>query len=147
MFSGTLVTVTASTITATSITLTVTVATAAAAGLRSLTVTNLDGGTRTLANAFTVNAAPTVTSLSPASLARGAAATTITVNGTNFTTGMTVAFAGTGLTLGAVTFVSATQVRLTVAVASTATVGLRGITVTRTDAGRFSSTTIGLTIT
>ena len=61
---------------------------------------------------------------------------------------MTVGFAGTGLTLGTVTFVSSTTVRLTVAVASTAATGLRGITVVNsTDAGRFSSTTIGLTIT
>jgi hypothetical protein len=147
-FSGTLVTATTSSVTATSLVIAVTVAQTAATGLRSITVTNPDGGTRTLANSFTVLAGPTVTSLSPASLARGAAATTITINGTGFVTGSTVAFSGTGLTLGAVTVVSATQLRLTVAVATTATIGLRGITVTTpSNGGRFTSTTIGLTIT
>ncbi|MGA0893552.1 MAG: beta strand repeat-containing protein, partial [Ilumatobacteraceae bacterium] len=147
-FSGTLVTATTTSATATSLVIAVTVDQNAATGLRSITVTNPDGGTRTLANSFTVLAGPKVTSLSPASLARGAAATTITINGSGFVTGTTVFFSGLGLTLGAVTVVSATQLRLTVAVATTATIGLRGITVTTpSNGGRFTSTTIGLTIT
>jgi hypothetical protein len=145
-FSGTGVTATVASVTATSISLRVSITSTATTGLRSITITNPDGGERTLANSFTVLVGPTVTSLSPASLARGASAT-ITVNGTNFATGVTVAFAGTGLTLGTVTLVSATQLRLTVTAATTATIGLRGITVTNTNGGRFTSTTIGLNIT
>lgn len=60
------------------------------AGIAQVTVTNpTPGGGRSLAISFTVNPAqsggPTITSLSPSSAALNAAAFTLTVNGTNFT--------------------------------------------------------------
>ena len=80
-------------------------------------------------------AAPTVTSTSPSSRGQGATSQTITINGTNFQSGATVAFSGTGITLnGAATFVSATQLTQNISVATNATIGARDVTVTNPDA-------------
>ena len=57
----------------------------ASTGARTLTVTNPD--TQSGTSTFTVNPAPTVTSLSPNNLGQGATSQNVTVNGTNFVSG------------------------------------------------------------
>jgi len=82
-----------------------------AAGAVSVVVTNPNGQSATLANAFTFGApAPTVTSVSPG---RGptSGGTRITLTGKNFVTGATVTFGGAAAS--AVTVVSATQITAT----------------------------------
>jgi hypothetical protein len=73
--------------------------------------------------------APTLTAITPAS---GAASTVIpvTLTGTNFTTGSSVAISGTGVTASNVTRVSATQLTANFAIANSATLGARTVTVT-----------------
>uniref|UniRef100_C6E609 Fibronectin type-III domain-containing protein n=1 Tax=Geobacter sp. (strain M21) TaxID=443144 RepID=C6E609_GEOSM len=129
--SGTGVTAgTVSYVSATSLTVPLTVAADAAAGARTLTVTNPDTGFGT--TTFTVNSAPapTVLSTSPAFMIQGAGPTTVTIAGSNFQSGSTVAFSGTGITLGAVTYVDPATLTVPVTVAVGATLGGRDVTVT-----------------
>src|SRR5260370_526215 len=85
-----------------------------AAGAVNVVVTNPDTQSGTLTNGYTYTSAsaPTVTSVSPSS---GAAAggTAVTITGTNFVTGATATFGGTGATN--VVVVSATQITATTA--------------------------------
>jgi hypothetical protein len=76
-----------------------------------------------------VPGAPTLTAISPAS---GAASTTIpvTLTGTNFTTGSTVAISGTGVSASNVTRVSATELSASFAIANSAALGDRTVSVT-----------------
>ncbi|HEY7135452.1 MAG TPA: hypothetical protein VIB48_10315 [Acidimicrobiia bacterium] len=85
--------------------------------------------------------APTVTALNPASLPQGAANQTVTVTGTGFATGATVAFSGTGVIVNSVTVNSPTQLTLNVSVAATAALGARDVTVT--NAGGLAGTLTG----
>jgi hypothetical protein len=81
---------------------------------------------------FTVSGAtsgPTLTSISPASLALGGVIP-ITLTGTNFASGATVAVSGAGVTAGSVTVVSATQITAVFTVASNAATGSRSVSVT-----------------
>ena len=110
----------------------VSVAADATPGARDVTVTNPGGGTATLTGGFTVTAMPppvTVTAINPTNLNRGVINRVVTVTGTGFVTGTTVAFSGTGITTGAVTVTSPTQLTVPVTVASTATPGARDVTV------------------
>jgi hypothetical protein len=79
-----------------------------AQGSVNVVVTNPDGQSATLANGFTFGAsAPTVTSVSPTTgLTTGG--TSLTLNGSNFVSGATVAFGGAAAT--SVVVVSATQI-------------------------------------
>ena len=65
-----------------------------AAGVVSVVVTNSDGQSSTLSNAFTYNPAPTVTSINPSDGPTGGG-TGLTITGTNFVPGATVSFGGT----------------------------------------------------
>jgi hypothetical protein len=116
---------------------TVTVAPDAAPGARTLTVRNPDGGRGT--TTFTINVAPTVTSMTPVKLNRGAA-TPVTITGTGFATGVTVN-PGAGVTAGS-TVVNAggTTITVTLTVAPGADLGNRDVSVTNTDAGTASKT-------
>ncbi|HEV7926346.1 MAG TPA: IPT/TIG domain-containing protein [Verrucomicrobiae bacterium] len=96
---------------------------AGAAGAVSVKVTNSDGQSATLANGFTYIApAPTVTSVSPntGSTSGGAA---VTITGTNFATGATVAFGANAAT--AVTVVSSTGITATTPAGSAGAVGVK----------------------
>jgi hypothetical protein len=84
---------------------------------------------------FTVNAGPSVTSTSPSAGDRGATAFNVTITGTNFVSGASVAFSGTGITLNSTTFNSSTQLTANITIASNATTGSRNVTVTNPDAG------------
>src|SRR5436853_6851726 len=69
-----------------------------AAGTAGVTVTNTDGQSSTLANAFTysapTNPAPSVTSVSPNS-GSASGGTAVTISGSNFVAGASVTFGGT----------------------------------------------------
>ncbi len=84
-------------------------------------VINDNGGVSKMVNLqVTAPPAPTITSLAPASLTHSTAAQTLTVNGTNFQSGagLKVTVGGTAYTGSQVTFVSASQLKVTVTVAS-----------------------------
>src|SRR5206468_10112962 len=96
-------------------------------GTFSITLSATNGnGTATGPLTFTVNAVPTIGSLSPTCTTAGGPQFTLTVNGTNFVAGSTVRWSGTALTT---TFVSATQLTATVPAALIATAGTASITV------------------
>lgn len=86
-------------------------------------------GDASVSATFTIAAppgVPTITSLSPASVAVGAPAYTLTVNGTNFTGGSTITFNGTTLMT---TFVSATHLTAMVPTSAVATAGTAQVAV------------------
>jgi hypothetical protein len=111
-----------------------------------VTVTNhptssSDTNTKTCSMCLTLDAAPTISSLSPATLGQGAI-TTLTITGTNFASGAKVTF-GNGLTATGKPTISSTSVTVPVKVAQNAT-GPIPVTVTNPD---FGSATKGLNIT
>jgi hypothetical protein len=121
-------------VSATELTAKITIESGAATGARTVTVTNADGGAESLAGGFTVNAGPTVESLSPGSGDQGGTENVI-VKGTNFAGSSTVSLSGSGVTINSTTFESPTQIRLNVTIASGASTGARTVTVTNADAG------------
>jgi hypothetical protein len=122
-------------VSATSLTANITIAAGATTGANSVTVTNADHSVATGTGVFTVNAGPSVTSTSPSAGDRGATAFNVTITGTNFVSGASVAFSGTGITLNSTTFNSSTQLTANITIASNATTGSRNVTVTNPDAG------------
>jgi len=89
---------------------------------------SIAAGTSSTATAY---APPTITSLSPATVEAGAAAFTLTINGTNFVSGSTTAKWGS--TPLAAKFISAKQLTAPVAAAQIATLGTVKVTVTTPD--------------
>ncbi|HSH60677.1 MAG TPA: hypothetical protein VK988_13760 [Acidimicrobiales bacterium] len=73
---------------------------------------------------------PTVSSTSPSSLPQGSAAQNVTISGTNFASGATASFSGTGVSVNSTTFQNTTTVVANVTVASDAPGGARNVTVT-----------------
>jgi hypothetical protein len=108
---------------------------AAATGDRDLTVTNQDGGTTTMPSALTVAPAPTVATVTPSTLGRGATNVGVTVTGSGFSGTPSVAFSGAGVTVASVTRDSATQLSLVVSVDPSAATDARSVTVTNPDGG------------
>ena len=86
------------------------------------------GGTSatTAADLFSYGTAPSITGLSPASATVGSAAITLTVSGTNFSSGAVVAWNGASLTT---TFVSSTQLTATIPASLLTAAGTAAITV------------------
>jgi hypothetical protein len=117
---------------------TVSVAGAATPGARTVSVVNGDAGRGSTGTAFAVTAAPTVTGISPATLARGATAP-VTITGTNFAPGATVSLS-TGVTVSDVQVVDATTITATVTVAATTGAGNRTVLVTNPDLGKGACT-------
>jgi hypothetical protein len=141
-FSGTGITVNSTTVnSATQITANVTLAADASTGVRNITVTNADNTpTVTCTGCFTVNAAPTLTTATPASQAQGVTNQTITLTGTNLRSGLTTAFSGTGITVNSTTYTSSTSATVNITIAAGATTGARNITITNTDGGNATCT-------
>lgn len=106
------------------------IASTAAVGARNITVTQ--GSATTSPVVFTVTAAPapTLTAISPATGAAGATVP-VTLTGTNFLSGATVAVSGSGITVSGVTVVSPTQIKASLAIGATVATGARNITVTQ----------------
>jgi hypothetical protein len=122
-------------VTPTRITLQISVAETLSPGPRDVVVTLPGGSIGSCAGCFTVLPPPVVTSVTPNSWTRGSTQT-IDIVGSNFSTwGLTVAVNGTGVTVTGVTRVSATLLRATVTVASTAPSGSRLLTVRNGDQG------------
>jgi hypothetical protein len=127
--SGTGITVSNVTlVSSTSITATFTIAATAPTGAQNVTVTSrskISGS-----QAFTVNSgAATLTSVSPSSGAQGQSVN-VTLTGTLFTAGSTVAVSGTGVTVSNTTVVSSTSITATFTIALNATTGAQNVTVT-----------------
>ena len=119
---------------ATQLTVVVDIAPTAATGARDVTVTNSDSGSTTAIGGFTVNVAPTTTSLSPNSVPRGSLRP-VTITGTGYAATPTVTASGSGVTFQNVTWNSATQLTATVGAAPGAAVGARDVTVVNPDGG------------
>jgi plastocyanin len=134
-------------VSSTSVKAMVKVAATAATGTRDVTVTDpAGGGSGTCTGCLTIDAGPVPTSASPNTLARGATNKTVLLSGAGFVTHSKAKFKGTGVTISQTAFVSSTQLRLTVTVASNAPTGARTVTVSNPDGGRASKTNV-LTIT
>ena len=139
--SGSGVTFGTATASATQITVPVSVAATAAVGSRTVTITTSGGSaTAILTVTAAATAGPTVTGISPASLAQGATSQTVTITGTNLS-GATLTVSGSGVTLGTATS-SATQITVPVSVAATAAVGSRTVTVTTTGGSATATLTV-----
>jgi hypothetical protein len=127
--SGTGITVSNVTVaSSTSITATFTIAATAPTGAQNVTVTSrskISGS-----QAFTVNSgAPTLTSVTPSSGTQGQSVN-VTLAGTLFSAGSTVAVSGTGVTVSNVVVASSTSITATFAIALNATTGALNVTVT-----------------
>ena len=134
---------------ATQLTAAVTAPLIATAGTANITVFNgTPGGGNSNAVAFTINPVatnpvPTATSLSPASVTAGAAAFTLTVNGTNFIASSTIKWNGSALIT---TFVNGLQLTATVSAALVTTAGTAPVTVVTPAPGGGTSNTLTFTI-
>ena len=131
-FSGTGITVGAVTfVSSTEVDVPITISATATVGARNVTVTNPNGQSGTCSGCFTVvvSAGPNPTSVVPPNGTQGQSLT-VRILGTNFARTPTVSFSGTGITVGAVTFVSSTEVDVPITISATATVGARNVTVT-----------------
>src|SRR5208282_5716007 len=117
----------------------------ATGGLFPVVVTNpAPGGGPSTAATFTVNnLAPTITSLSPSSANAGAAAQTLSINGTNFVSTSTVTYNGVA---HAGTFVNGGQLTIQLSVADQATGGTFAVVVTNPAPGGGISAAVNFTV-
>lgn len=118
------------------------------AGTANITVFNpAPGGGTSKPMAFTIssqpNPAPTLASLSPASIAAGSAPFTLAVNGTNFAPGAVVIWQGSPRQT---TFVSNTQVTAQITAADVATQGPASVTVVNPAPGGGASNALTFTV-
>ena len=123
------------------------VATVNSASGTSLTVTvpaqAVDGAVTVAVNGLLSNADkvftvtnPRLSAVIPGSAVQGGTSITLDLTGSKFGSGATVAFnPATGITVGSVTFVNATNLRVPVTIASSAPLGLRAVTVTNPAGG------------
>jgi uncharacterized delta-60 repeat protein len=123
LWNGTALTTTF--VSATSLKATVPASDLAQSGTPSVTVSN-PGNITSNAAIFTINAAPGITGLSPASANQGGASFTLTVTGANFVNGSAVLWNGAALTT---TFASATSLTATVPASDIAQSGTASVTV------------------
>jgi hypothetical protein len=115
-------------VSSTSITATFTIAASAPTGPQNVTVTT--GSKTSGSQTFTVNSgAPTLTSIAPSSGVQGTAVA-VTVTGTLFASGSTIALSGTGITVSNITVVSSTSITATFTIALNAPAGAQNVTVT-----------------
>ena len=123
----------------------ISISSTAIGGTRDVTVTNPlpGGGIAILPGGFIVNnPAPTITSVVPGVGARGKVAS-VTLTGSNFIPGVTIALPAPGLTLVSATFVSTTQITGSFFVAREAALGLRDMTLMNSGPGGGTATLAG----
>jgi len=126
--SGTGVTVSnLAVVNSTTVTATFTMSATATLSARTVSVTTPGGTTNTVT--FTVVNPPTLTTIAPASGARGAAVA-VTLTGTNLTGATAVTVSGTGVTVSNLAVVNNTTVTATFTISSTATQNARTVRVT-----------------
>src|SRR3984893_16320729 len=89
------------------------------------------------------NPIPSITSISPTSAAAGAAAQTLTISGTNFSSSSTVTFNGTAHTA---TLVNATQMTISLSASDQATLGTYPVVVTNPAPGGGASNSANFSV-
>jgi len=136
---------TAKFVSATQLTIQLSAADQATAGTFAVVVTNPSpGGGASNTQTFTVmNPVPTISSLSPSSATSGAAAQTLTINGTNFVSASMVTYNGTA---HAAMLVSATQLTIQLSAADQATAGTYPVVVTNPAPGGGASNAVNFTV-
>ena len=117
----------------------------ATAGTYPVVVTNpAPGGGASNSMNFTVGSpAPAITSLSPASATAGAAARTLIIKGTNFATTSTVTYNAVAHTA---TYVSSTELEITLSASDQATAGTYPVVVTNPAPGGGASNSVNFTV-
>jgi hypothetical protein len=134
--SGTGVTAGAITVVnSTQVNATMTVAATAAPGVRDVTVTMPGSVQATGVGALTITPAPTATAINPSHLERGQSNVPVAITGANIVSGATVAVSGTGVTVGTVTFNSATSLTAVMSVTTAADTTARDVIVHNPDGG------------
>ena len=115
------------------------------AGSYAVVVTNPSpGGGASNSVDFTVNnTVPAITNLSPSSATAGAAAQTLTISGTNFLSTSTITYNGAAHTP---TFVSSTQLTITLSTSDQATAGSYAVVVTNPAPGGGASSSVNFTV-
>ncbi len=124
--------------TPTSATANITIAPSAVVAARSVTVTNAPpgGGSATLSFVFNVgNPAPTLTSISPTSGARGQTSLSVTLNGTNFLDGVSTVSFGSEITVNSIAVTNASQITANVTIPISASLGSKDVSVTNAAPG------------
>jgi hypothetical protein len=101
------------------------------------------GGASNSVNFTVNNSVPTITSLSPASATAGAAAQTLTINGTKFLSTSTVTYHAVAHTP---TFISSTQLTITLSAGDQATAGTYAVVVTNPAPGGGASNSVNFTV-
>jgi hypothetical protein len=136
---------TATYVSATELTITLSTGDQATAGAFAVVVTNPapGGGASNALNFMLDNPLPTLTSLSPSSATAGAAAQALTINGTGFLSTSTVTYNGVG---HAATYVSATQLTVTLSAGDQGTVGAYAVVVTNPAPGGGASNALNFTV-
>jgi hypothetical protein len=132
-------------VSSTQLTITLTTTDQATAGSYPVVVTNPvpGGGTSSPLNFAVNNPAPNVVSLSPPSVVAGASAQTLTLTGTGFVASSTVTYNGVG---HAATFVSSTQLTITLTTADQATAGSYPVVVMNPAPGGGISSPLNFTV-
>ncbi len=127
------------------LTITLSASDQAAAGTYAVVVTDPapGGGASNSVNFAVGNPVPAITSLSPASATVGAAAQTLTINGSGFMSSSTVTYNGTG---HAATYVNATQLKITLSTGDQATAGTYAVVVTNPTPGGGASNSVSFTV-
>ena len=106
--------------------------------------TSCGGGATEAIPESTNNPVPTITSLSPASATAGAAAQTLTINGTNFLSTSTVTY---NAAAHAATFVNSTQLTILLSAGDQATAGTYAVVVTNPAPGGGASNAVNFAVT
>jgi len=132
-------------VSSTQLTITLSTSDLATAGTFAVVMTDpAPGGGKSNSVNFTVdNLVPTVSSLSPNSAMEGTAAQTLTINGTNFVSTSMVTYNGVAHTA---TFVSATELKITLSTADQAKAGTFAVVVTNAAPGGGASTPVDFTV-
>jgi len=116
----------------------ISVSNGASLGAYDVTVTDPGFGVGACIGCFSVNGGPTVTNTSPSSRGAGAINQVVAVNGTGFAPGSTVTFGGSGISLSNTSYVSPTQLLVTMSIAPGTLNGPRSVTVVNSDGGQGS---------
>jgi hypothetical protein len=132
-------------VSATQLTISLSVADQAPAGSYAVVVTNPGpgGGTSSAVNFAVDNPQPTLSSVTPPSALAGAAAQTLTLTGTNFVSSSTVTYNGVG---HAATYVSGTQLTISLSTADQATAGTYPVVVTNPGPGGGTSSAVNFAV-
>jgi hypothetical protein len=132
-------------ISATQITAAILATDVATAATVSVTVVNPTpgGGTSSAASFAVNNPVPAITALSPATVAAGAAAFSLTISGSGFVAGSQVQWNGSSRVA---TYVSATQISAAITAADVATGGTASVTVINATPGGGTSTAVSFTV-